>query len=268
MRLALCFSGHPRTFEKSFSYIKNQFINKYNCDIFISTYNVNETISKKIIDLYNPKKINFNEEREVSKKNDIYINNLDLVKTLNFVDIRFEDNIKFNKIEKDINSGNYTIENFFEINGHNIINKKFENEKLTNNFLGQFFGMYDVSKLCLEYIGSNDVKYDYILRLRLDCFIEHDFEIEALEENQILINHIQNYNHSIKLHDHFFMARQETYFKIANIYNNLENIIEFINNKNCWLPNMGNVETLLLIHIILCKIEIKETNNFNIFKLL
>ena len=36
---------------------------------------------------------------------------------------------------------------------------------------------------------------------------------------------------SIKINDHFFMAKPTTFFKIASLYNNIPNIIETINNK-------------------------------------
>lgn len=38
MKLALCFSGETRTFEKCIENINNKLLSKYDCDIFISTY--------------------------------------------------------------------------------------------------------------------------------------------------------------------------------------------------------------------------------------
>ena len=188
MKLALCFSGQPRTFEKSFIQIRDKILNKYDCDIFISTYYYNEEISNKIISLYNPKKINFNNERAVEHINDNYRNNIGLVKMKHFPDLRFEENVSSHKFENDVNSGTYNIDNLFESEGSYVVNRPFVNELFNNNCLCQFYGIYDVSKLCLEYIRNNNTKYDYILRLRMDCYIENDFEIPDVEENQILIN--------------------------------------------------------------------------------
>jgi hypothetical protein len=138
----------------------------------------------------------------------------------------------------------------------------FSYQKISLNALCQFFGIYDVSKLCKEYILDYKTEYDYILRIRLDNIFYSDFILNELEENEILINFIQYYFDSVKLHDHFFMAKPETFFKISSLYNNIHNIIATINNNNCWLPGAGYQETLLLIQSLLYNVKIKQSNFF------
>ena len=99
------------------------------------------------------------------------------------------------------------------------------------------------------------------MRLRLDSKVSGDFHIKELEEDQVVVNCIHSYSDSLKVHDHFFLAKQDTYFKISDLYNNLTNIIDFINNNKCWLPGCGYQETLLLIQIFLHKIRILSSQD-------
>lgn len=253
-RLALCFSGHPRSFKICFDSINEQLLTKYNCDIFISTYFVSEELSTEIINLYNPVKINIHKENDVVQKNINYIHSLDYVK---FVDELFDPNkiVVVDENTLNMSSGNYNIKNFF----NEYETKKFCSIKIDTNALGQFFGIHDVSTLCLEHVNHNNISYDYILRLRLDDHILNKFEIISLEENEVLINNMKNYNNSLKPCDHFFMAKPNTFFRITSVYTDLNNIIQFINSNECWLPNNGYQETLLLIQIIRQNINIKES---------
>jgi hypothetical protein len=261
-RIALCFSGHPRTFESSFSSIKSKLIDKYDCDVFISTYKTSEGVSDRIINLYNPKKIVFNDEGVVQKQNIDYLNRLGNIKTYRGC----LDTSAVVNIDKDVfNNENYDLNNFFNFN--KATQNDFIYRTIYDFTIGQFFGIYDVSKLCLDYVNENNIQYDYILRLRLDACIENDFIIRELKENEILVNEIANYSNSIKVNDHFFMAKQDTYFKLADLYNKLPEIVKYIN-ENCWLPFMGYQETFLFVYIIMCNIKIKESyKDFTIKKL-
>ena len=261
-KLALCFSGHSRTFEKCFDSINKQIITKYECDIFISTYFVSDELSNKIIDLYKPKKITFiNEDVEFTTKIHKYINSLPLCNVL-IIPVY---NI-------DSNALSYKENKYFDtniINQYNITTNNIKKEKLFYGAVCQFFGIYDVANICLKYINEHNINYDYIIRLRLDDIIDNNFTIIPLDENEILINMIQNYSNSLKAQDHYFMAKPNTFFKISNLYIDLPDIIEYVNNNNnYWIPSSGYQETFLFMNIIRQNIGIKEsTNLFNIYKL-
>lgn len=247
IKIAICFSGHLRNYEECFPSIKNKLLDKYDCDVFISTYDTTINIQNKVINLYNPKKIIFNNENDV--KNIVNNNKILCTKFLQ---------IAVDKDEHIYNDKKYTINECFDYK--NINSNDLKEHKIHTEILCQFFGIYDVSKMCEEYILENNIKYDYILRVRLDNTIIGEIIFDNFEENTITVNCIQKYSHSIKLQDHFFMATPNTYFKISNLYNELPQIINFINNNKCWLPGSGYPETLLLIHIILNNIKIKTTN--------
>ena len=59
IKLALCFSGDTRTYNNCFDSIKNNLLNKFDCDVFISSYEVNDEITNNILNLYKPKKYIF-----------------------------------------------------------------------------------------------------------------------------------------------------------------------------------------------------------------
>lgn len=52
MKIALCFSGQARSFQKGFDFYKKNLLSFYNVDVFIHTWAFDE--SEKLIKLYNP----------------------------------------------------------------------------------------------------------------------------------------------------------------------------------------------------------------------
>ena len=52
MKIALCLSGQPRSFEKGYEYHKKNLLDQYNVDVFIHTWESDD--SKKYVDLYEP----------------------------------------------------------------------------------------------------------------------------------------------------------------------------------------------------------------------
>lgn len=66
MKIAVCYSGIPKFFDKSHEYVNNNlFLNFEKVDVFFHCWqnNVLQTEKKKIIDLYNPKKYIFEDEK-------------------------------------------------------------------------------------------------------------------------------------------------------------------------------------------------------------
>ena len=252
LKLALCFSGDARTYDKCFSSIKHNLLDKFDCDVFISTYHTSDKIHDDILNLYSPKKYNFNDKDEVIKICSTYSKDLGRVK-INPIDMF-----------KTPQSNNTTIINTIEgcFFNYDEYSSTFQYSELYVVALCQFFGIHDVSKLCKEYMLCHNINYDYILRIRLDNKFCSDFIVDELQDNELLINCIQNYSNSIKLHDHFFMAKPTTFFKISFLYANLPNVINAINNNKCWLPCSGYQETLLLIHTLLNDVTVKEAKFF------
>lgn len=252
VKLALCFSGDPRTYNNCFESIKFNLLDKFDCDIFVSTYETTNEIKEDILNLYKPKKYIFHDKDIITKMVSEYLENLEDIK------INILPPFEYKNIDNVVFTNNY--EDYFF--NYDKYENNFVYEKLCINALSQFFGIFDVSNLCKEYMLDCKTDYDYILRLRLDDKFYTNFVINELKENELLVNLIQYYSNSIKLHDHFFMAKSCTFFKIASLYNNIHNIIKTINRNRCWLPTSGYQETLLLIQTILQNVTIKKSSFF------
>jgi hypothetical protein len=55
MKIAICISGQPRAYAQGYEYLKRNLLDKYDCDIFIHTWNNIVYGTKDVIDLYKPK---------------------------------------------------------------------------------------------------------------------------------------------------------------------------------------------------------------------
>lgn len=141
MKVAICLSGHFRKFKETFPSIDSHILKKYDCDVFIhtwdklgyscryktdqivSSYNVNE-----IINLYKPKKIVTESEKfveELKRQGDQYAPHL-------------------------------------------------KNEpKHVGHMASMFYKIYAANELMKLHTLETGAKYDVIIRLRPDLFINH-----------------------------------------------------------------------------------------------
>jgi hypothetical protein len=53
MKIALCFAGLPRHFEKGYEYYKRNLLDRYDVDVFFHTWD--DTEHEKVSELYQPK---------------------------------------------------------------------------------------------------------------------------------------------------------------------------------------------------------------------
>jgi hypothetical protein len=244
VKLAICISGHSRNYKECFESINEQILSKYDCDVFISTYtNSDETIND-IKKIYKPKLMEINDEKSDSFKD-----------TINNYQKKLHP-VKYKDCPLDLSHSKVSYKDKIYFEEDNICPIVYTT--IFYNALCQFYGIYESSQLCKQYIDSG-VKYDYIIRLRLDNYVKGIFKIIELKEDEVMINLIYTYSKSVKVHDSFFMARPNTFFKVANLYNNLNDIINYINDNNYWLPVSGYQETLLFINIVMQNIEIIES---------
>jgi hypothetical protein len=156
MKVALCLSGQIRNWKNSFDSINKQVIEKYNCDVFIHTWDAignsvphgvmsnfkfehnKEKIDKEIIENYKPKKIKVD-----NTDYDFFINKTPTTRFYN------------------------TIMMWYSIYHSNNLKKEYEFER---NFL-----------------------YDVTIRARFDTYFEH-FEIDTVNPNTIYLPPNENIN--------------------------------------------------------------------------
>lgn len=249
VRLALCMSGHARTYKKAFSSVHANILTKFECDVFIATYNTTQEILSDLHTFYAPKRIHtINDDDEYLQRLTDYHHSLPQVPCKHCP--------VYN--EGDSETVSYGHKVFFCEDGKYPIDYQ---HKVMVHALSQFYGMYVAADLCRQYMTLHGTTYDYILRVRLDAGITNGvFDIIPLEEGQVLVNQLLNYSLSVKVHDHFFMAKPETFFQIVNVYHNLPEIIQYIIHHDYWLPLSGYQETLLFINMIRYHVwDIKES---------
>lgn len=150
MKIAVQIFGHMRTFQKCAPILKKKILTKYDCDIFIHTWDkpyhnsndYQDDFRSEIIKLYNPKKIKID-------KQDFY--NVD---------------------------GQYIVDTNSNFNGYNVP---------LNGLKYMNYSMISANLLRCDYQKECGVKYDYILCVRPDIFLNDDFNI-YLYENEFKLN--------------------------------------------------------------------------------
>lgn len=157
MKIALCLSGHLRTFEKTYSSLYKNILNVYNPDIFIHTWDklgfacnyktdkdLNSTYDKQNIinKLYNPKNI--------------------IIESSSFVE---------------------------ELKEHgNQYAPHLRNEpKHVGHMASMFYKIYACNEIRKQFELQNPVKYDYIIRSRADLVFNNSLTLPPIEENTVWI---------------------------------------------------------------------------------
>lgn len=196
MRVALLISGHLREFKKCFDSINTFLLQKYDCDVFISTWNTPgywTPIDDKGIDDYCRETGNI--EEEVSIYNPVSLE----IEELSSMEDSFND-LSLKILEK----GN---------------KKRWGRNK---NIIGMYYKIWKCNSLRLEAEKLNNIKYDLIIRVRPDILIKN-LDIENLD---IYDNTLYGVVSKDLICDSFFFGTDKTMNAVCNIYKELEEICE------------------------------------------
>lgn len=158
MKVALCLSGHLRKFESTFPSLQKYFLDRYDCDIFIHTWDklgyhsrfkndsvVNETNHKLVTvnQLYKPKKI--------------------VIESTSFIE-----NLKQESA----------------IYAPHLVNEP----KPAHHMASMFYKIFACNELRKHYQLENEVEYDWVIRSRTDLLFHGNVTIpEADIENKIFM---------------------------------------------------------------------------------
>lgn len=156
MKTALCLSGQVRNWKNSFDSIYNQIIKKYNCDVFIHSWNA---ASSKISH-------DFNQKLFIDEWGD--------------VDYSFIKHYNPKKIKFDWPDYDFYRENF------NIKDR-------TYNTLMMWYSLDQSNKLRKEYELETNISYDCVIRCRMDLFFEN-FKITELKKSTLYLPPNENIN--------------------------------------------------------------------------
>lgn len=181
-KIALCYSGSTRTFEYC---VKNHAQIFENCDVFISTWDNPQRVDK--INSPDHKKINLNVPEKITEK---YIEEL-MPNQFNLVDLKID---QYNEnLVKNINTPKDAGLSF------------------------QYFKIKD----CFDLLKKSGMKYDFVVRIRMDITIENCF----FSKDKICVPHIIWYNYLFRhgqVNDMIWTCNQELMEKTTLIYDNLD----------------------------------------------
>lgn len=194
MKVALCFSGQPRFYNsKSFESIKKFILDKYDCDIFFHFWlSKDENYEYSSAPWSNIKdKISFSKDTQQSI--------IDLYKPKNFI---FEEPKEFKEF---------------------II----ESDYLSKNMPSMFYSMKASNELRLKYQIKSEKKYDWIIRIRSDTFLESFPDLYSLNNNILYVP--DNCGNPELYNDNFSICGGNV---LNIVYNVFDSIKEYSNGEN------------------------------------
>lgn len=154
LKLAVCFFGHLRTFEKCAPSLKENLLNKYDCDLFMHTWS----------------KLNHNTPTWHS--NEFKMNNTnidDIIKTYG----------KFKKIEIEEQKPQDWGCAHFLVNYDSV-----QTSISIYGMSAMFYSMRKVNQLRIDYEKQQKIQYDYVIFLRPDILLKRDMNITSLLSTQ------------------------------------------------------------------------------------
>lgn len=201
MKIALCFSGEPRSLEEAFPYYqKNLFALNSDIDVFVHTWYDYSLVGKAFE--YSAKEINLK-----SYKTDSISKILELYNPISI------------KIDK---PKNFMAEEGFERSREGW-NSSTEEAKVTrtNNAFSQFYSVSQANHLKMEHEVERDFIYDACVRSRFDFalnvgieFDNHSFEKETLYVPDLKLGDNPHFN------DQFAFGHSKAMDKYSSIYPN------------------------------------------------
>jgi hypothetical protein len=214
MKIAICISGLPRSFRRSYPLLEKEFLSKYDCDIFISTWDwqVNQ-IQKK------------------QETKDQFGNSIPIVGTHwwpqdgdldEFINLFKPEMSEIEIFDDD------TLESKFNYSSY----KKYD---INNSFLPMFYKTWRANELRLNYQKQNNIEYDLVLRTRAD--VSYDGVLPQKEIEKALLGHgfcrtsWQNPDTPLGEPEHisdiYFLSNSEKSTLYANFWIHHQKILEY-----------------------------------------
>lgn len=245
MKVAICFSGSIRDFKTCYPSLKRYFLDNINGDIFLHLWKMEDMTTCDAKTTFKWRSDSCNEE--------YVINNLNPVSYV--VD-------KYSDIwEKKI------------IDESNIDLKKLTDEKSRNygiNACGMYYKIHECFKLVEKYCVEKRIKYDLIIRARLD-FIWEDYiylsNFNNINDNTIFLIKDRYATHAkLATNDKYFAGSYGVMKKMCNLFNHikyyqdmcfqiegqtlLENHIKMLNLKVHWIGHEHTYYKCMGRHVI------------------
>lgn len=161
MKIAICISGHLRTFEKTHASLKRNVLDKYDCDVFLSTW---DNVGNTLYHAHYPTgfdetddKIDVGRVKEVYQPTGLAIQNA---------------------FDEDVQAIKKPFEGLTTRNGANV-----------QHIVPMYYKMWHCNNLRKEHQKKTGINYDVVVKCRPDVYI-HKLDAEkAMEKIQFLPGH-------------------------------------------------------------------------------
>jgi hypothetical protein len=252
MKIGVCLSGHYRTFDHNFSYWNDNVFSKYDCDVFLHTWNVMG-----------------------NRKNG---NDVDAVETMDRL-TRTEEELKlqYNFTDAVIQDYNEPLAEFLEKSKrvrelrNNIVDERYA-EMLKKRRITHLYSMWYKALKCFQLTEKTNTQYDLIIRSRPDIAILDTFTLDEVDPMYI---NWPRYSQGwfLEPHDYFAIGNYENMKIYNNLYNRIEDMESILEiDKRVFRAGDGygipgierflNPHTLLYLYIEEMKIPNKIITNY------
>jgi hypothetical protein len=270
MKIAVCISGQMRTFEEAAISLKKEIFDKYDCDIFIHTWN-ERGITTDVNRLF-PKGMNSYFLEDVVNDSKLFMQKYNLL----FNDILDENTINKEKL----------LETYSNVKGvvieetpkdyektkslYNVQYPKYLQELYPRRYhnLAMFYKIYQCNELKKAYEIENNFEYDIVIRIRPDVSLTSEFTIpKDVQEDTIYVK--AEMKDEKYIHDQLFLSESKTMDKISSLWLELNKYWDENFDKE-WSLTKRTIGNLLYYHCIdrlsLRKREIKYSSSLGTFQ--
>lgn len=194
MKVAFCYSGMFRNFDKNLENHISNLTSKYDSDFYLSFWDMQGIGDFK--------------------------NRLD--SDPNIIDDEIKSYIE-NKLKP----------NFIEFQNFEPISQSFDNIErkikpdLNPPFIKNILSMYYKIKRCSDMVSKSGIDYDIVVRLRPDIYFNSSMRLENPKENSLYANNDGNWGDAYN--DQFYYGNQKTMEIVGDLYSNLYHIWETTN---------------------------------------
>jgi 2-polyprenyl-3-methyl-5-hydroxy-6-metoxy-1,4-benzoquinol methylase len=196
LKVAICISGHLRTFENNYQSLKDNILSKYDCDVFIHTWDILGS-SYRFTD-----------------------SKLHLLNTAKYIE----------KIESFYNPKKLIIEPFkyFELN--NLMKQRAVPGRDAGGTISMYYKIEACNNLKKDYEKENNIIYDCVIRFRSDLHIEQPLPLDA--NTNLTCLHVPLHGNFGGINDQLAYGSSSVMDTYSSLYSNLENLLQAGANLN------------------------------------
>jgi SAM-dependent methyltransferase len=190
LRVALCISGHLRTFDRNFASLKDSILTRYNCDVFIHTWDqlgMSYRFGDAKLHMLNP-------------------NNM------------------MDRINYFYNPKQIVIESQSNFKASPLMIKKGEPGRDTVGTASMYYKIEACNKLKQDYEKQNNFKYDFVIRFRSDLFVEQPLPLDQFTSKDYL--YVPIFGNFGGINDQIAFGGSEVMDLYSSCYSNIENLLK------------------------------------------